>query len=388
MTLKEAQALTNPFVRCRDGRIGQIVRMRAGYAPDDPAQDAVGVQVRGERELLVRNEYLVTENRILRNQITGRVRLSDGERKALAKIGQKLGKQALKDVATIVKPDTILAWHRKLIAQKFDGAPQRQSPGRPKIDSDLEALIIRMAQENRSWVYDRIVGALANLGYTVSDQTVGNVLKRPGLPPAPERKTTTTWTEFIRTHLDVLGATDSFTAEVWTLGGLVTYYVLFFIHLGSRRIHVAGITPHPNAAWMVQVARNVTMEAWGLLAPGQYLIHDRDTKFCAAFQQIIDDTGVERVVLPPRSPNLNAYAERWIRSVKDEALSRLILFGERSLRHVLQEYMEHYYHERKHQGKDNVLLLPCSGQGHKGEVLVQCRERLGGLLKYYDCDVA
>jgi transposase InsO family protein len=341
-----------------------------------------------DQELLVRNEYLVTGNRILRNQITGRVRLSDGERKALAKIGQKLGKQALKDVATIVKPDTILAWHRKLIAQKFDSSPQRQSPGRPKIDSDLEALIIRMAQENRSWSYDRIVGAMENLGYTVSDQTVGNVLKRHGLPPAPERKTTTTWTEFIRTHLDVLVATDFFTAEVWTLGGLVTYYVLFFIHLGSRRIHVAGITPHPNAAWMVQVARNVTMEAWGLLSPGQYLIHDRDTKFCAAFRHIIDDAGVERVVLPPRSPNLNAYAERWIRSVKDEALSRLILFGERSLRHALQEYMEHYHHECNHQGKDNVLLFPCSGQGHKGEGLVQCRERLGGLLKYYDRDAA
>ena len=134
--------------------------------------------------------------------------------------------------------------------------------------------------------------------------------------------------------------------------------------------------------------RNVTMEEWGFLSPGQYLIHDRDTKFCAAFQQIIDDAGVERVVLPPRSPNLNAYAERWIRSVKDEALSRLILFGERSLRHVLHEYVEHYHHERNHQGKGNVLLFPSSGQGHKGEGLVQCRERLGGLLKYYDRDAA
>ncbi len=110
---------------------------------------------------------------------------------------------------------------------------------------------MRMAQENRSWGYDRIVGALANLGYTISDQTVGNILKRHGLPPAPERKTTTTWTEGIRTHMDVLVATDFFTAEVWTLGGLVTYYVLFFIHLGSRQVHIAGITPHPNEAWMV-----------------------------------------------------------------------------------------------------------------------------------------
>ena len=153
-----------------------------------------------DQELLLRNEYLVTENRILRNQIKGRVRLSDGERKTLAEIGQKLGKQALKEVATIVKPDTILGWHRKLVAQKFDGSQQRKAPGRPTIDQELEALIVRMAQENRSWGYDRIVGALANLGYTVSDQTVGNILKRHGIPPAPERKTTTTWKEFIRTH--------------------------------------------------------------------------------------------------------------------------------------------------------------------------------------------
>jgi putative transposase len=169
----------------------------------------------------------------------------------------------------------------------------------------------------------------------VSDQTVGNILKRHGLPPAPEHKTTTTWTEFIRTHLDVLVATDFFTAEVWTLGGLVTYDVLFFIHLGSRKIHVAGITPHPNEAWMVQVARNVTMETWGFLSAGQYLIHDRNGKYCPAFQQIIDTAGIKRVPLPPRSPNLNAYAERWVRSVKEECLSRLILFGEASLRHAL-----------------------------------------------------
>ena len=341
-----------------------------------------------DQELLLRNEYLVTENRILRNQITGRVRLSDGERKALAEIGQQLGKKALEEVANIVKPETILGWHRKLVAQKFDGSTQRQSPGRPKIAPDLEALIVRIAQDNRSWGYDRIVGALANLGYTVSDQTVGNILKRHGLPPALERKMTTTWKEFIRTHLDVLVATDFFTAEVWTLGGLVTYYVLFFIHLGSRQVHVAGVTPHPNEAWMVQVARNVTMEEWGFLSPGQYLIHDRDTKFCAAFQHIIDDAGVEHVVLPPRSPNLNAYAERWIRSVKEECLARLILFGEAALSRTLNEYVEHYHHERNHQGKGNILLFPTVSQDTEYKGPMQCRERLGGLLKYYTRDAA
>jgi putative transposase len=337
-----------------------------------------------DQELLLRNEYLVTENRILRQQIKGRVHLTDAERKNLAEIGKQLGKKALEEVAHIVKPDTILGWHRTLVAQKFDGSQPRKTLGRPRIDQELEALVVRMAQENRSWGYDRIVGALANLGYTLSDQTVGNILERHGLAPAPERKTTTTWKEFIRTHLDVLVATDFFTAEVWTLGGLVTYYVLFFLHLGSRKIQVAGVTPHPNEAWMVQVARNITLEEWGFLSPSQYLIHDRDTKFCPAFQQIIDDAGIKRVPLPPRSPNLNAYAERWVRSVKDEALSRMILFGEASLRHVLNEYVDHYHQERNHQGKGNVLLFPSSSPAGGDDGPMQCRERLGGLLKYYE----
>ena len=316
-----------------------------------------------DQELLVRNEYLVTENRILRNQIKGRVRLSDGERKALAEIGQKLGKKALAGSRhdRQARHDSRLAPQARG-RRSLTAPPQRKAPGRPMIDPELEALIVRMAQENRSWGYDRIVGALANLGLTVSDQTVGNVLKRHGIAPAPERKTTTTWKEFIRTHMDVLVATDFFTAEVWTLGGLVTYYVLFFIHLGSRKVHVAGVTPHPNEAWMVQVARNVTMEEWGFLSPGQYLIHDRDGKYCPAFQQIIDAAGVTRVPLPPRSPNLNAYAERWVRSVKEECLSRLILFGEASLRHALTQYVEHFHHERNHQGKGNVLLFPTVSQ--------------------------
>ena len=341
-----------------------------------------------DQELLLRNEYLVTENRMLRNQIKGRVRLTDGERKTLAEIGQKLGKQALEEVATIVKPDTILGWHRKLVAQKCDGSTKRKTPGRPMIVPELEALIVRMAQENRSWGYDRIVGALANLGLTVSAQTVGNVLKRHGIAPAPERKTTTTWKEFIRTHMDVLVATDFFTAEVWTLGGLVTYSILFFIHLGSRKVHIAGMTPHPNAAWMMQIARNITMEECGFLSPGQYLIHDRDGKYCPAFQQIIDTAGVTRVPLPPRSPNLNAYAERWVRSVKEECLSRLILFGEASLRYALAQYVTHFHHERNHQGKGNVLLFPTVHQDGEHAGLLQCRERLGGLLRYYTCEAA
>jgi putative transposase len=336
-----------------------------------------------EDELLLRNEYLVTENRILRNQIEGRVQLTDAKRQTLAEIGKKLGKQALEDVATIVKPDTILAWHRKLVAQKFDGSKQRRSPGRPRVDKELEDWVVKMAAENRSWGYDRIVGALAELGYTISDQTVGNILKRRGISTAPDRKKMTTWRDFIRTHLDVLWATDFFSTEVWTLGGLVTFYVLFFIKLDTREVHIAGITAHPNEAWMMQIARNLTMDEWGFLEPGQYLIHDRDSKFCVAFQRLLDDAGAKRVPLPPRSPWLNGYAERWVRSVKDEALSRVILFGEKSLRHVLSEYVEHYHRERCHQGLGNVIPFPSSRPANDCERPIACRERLGGLLKYY-----
>ena len=337
-----------------------------------------------DQELLLRNEYLVIENRLLRQQIPGRVRLSDGERKSLAELGKKLGKQALAELATIVTPDTILAWHRQLIAQKFDGSQQRKAPGRPPIDKTLEALVVRMAQENRSWGYDRIAGALTHLGYTLSDQTVGNILKRHGIPPAPDRKKTTTWKAFIRTHMEVLVATDFFTAEVWTTAGLVTYYILFFIHLASRKVHVAGITPHPDERWMIQIARNIPMEVWGFLSPGQYLIHDRDGKFCPAFQRLVDVAGVQCVSLPPRSPNLHAYAERWVRSIKEEALSRLILFGERSLRHVLTEYLAPYHAERPHQGKGNVVLMPLPDQHGKRVGPLRCQEKLGGLLKYYN----
>lgn len=284
-----------------------------------------------EEELLHRNEYLAAENRILRDQIKGRLQLSDTERRSLAEIGKKLSKQALEEVVSIVKPDTILAWHRKLVAQKYDGSKNRKSPGRPRVDPALEELVVRLARENRSWGYDRLQGVLKHLGYSISDQTVGNILKRHGLPPAPEREKTSTWKEFIRSHMDVLVATDFFTTEVWTWCGLVTHYILFFLHVGSRRIHIAGITPHPNESWMKQVARNETMEEWGFLKSGHYLIHDRDSYYYLAFQEIVNTAGVKRVKLPARSPNLNAFAERWVRSIKSEVFSKLILFGDCSM---------------------------------------------------------
>ena len=240
-----------------------------------------------DQELLARNEYLAAENRILKAQLKGRLKLSDPERATLGEIGHRLGRKTLAEVATVARPDTILAWYRKLVAHKFDGTKARRGPGRPRVTREIEQLIVRMAEENGSWGYDRIAGALANLGHKVCDQTVGNVLQRHGLPPAPERKRTTTWPAFIRTHLALLAGTDFFTAEVLTLRGLVTYYVLFFIHLESRRVAIAGITVHPDEPWMKQIARNVTVEGCGILRDCRYLLHDRDTKYTQSFRAII-----------------------------------------------------------------------------------------------------
>jgi putative transposase len=303
-----------------------------------------------DQELLARNEYLVAENRIMKAQFKGRLKLSDTEREGLGEIGHRLSRKGLADVATIAQPDTILGWYRKLIARKFDGSKARRGPGRPRIKREVEQLIIRMASENRNWGYDRIAGALANLGHEISDQTVGNVLRRHGLPPAPERKRTTSWAAFIRTHVALLAGTDFFTAEVLTLRGLVTYYALFFIHLESRRVDIAGITVHPDELWMKQIARNATMEDCGALRDRRYLLHDRDTKFT-------------------------------------QCLSKVILFGERSLRGALSEYVEHFHAERNHQGKGNILLFPRDTDRHR-EGPVRCRERLGGLLRYYHQEAA
>jgi hypothetical protein len=187
--------------------------------------------------LRLRNDYLMAENRILRNQIDGRVQLTDSERKELAEIGAKLGKQTLQEIATVAQPDTILAWHRKLVDKPVDTSDRPKSVGRPRVDPEIEKWVIRMARENRSWGDDRIHGALNHLGYTISDQTVGNLLKRHGIPPAPERKKTATWGEFVRSHWDMLLATDFFNSEVWSWFGLSILYLLSFIPFSRDRVH-------------------------------------------------------------------------------------------------------------------------------------------------------
>lgn len=331
-----------------------------------------------DSELLLRNEYLAAENEILRSRFPGRLLLTRAERVRLARLGKRLGRKALHEIGCIVQPDTVLRWYRDLIAKKFDGSKSRKSSGRPPVDQEVEKLVVRYAEENPDWGYDRIVGALANLGHILSDQAVGNILKRNGIPPAPKRGSS--WADFIEKHKHVISATDFFTVEVVEPEGLRTIYALFVIQIASRRVHLAGLTSHPNATWMRQVATDLTKPG-GFLEGQQFLIHDRDSKYCRTFRTIIESTGVKTVRLPPRSPDLNAHAERWIGSCRRECLSGFIVISETALKRIISEFLNHYHHERNHQGVGNQLLFPGDDLSDHGPIVT--RERLGGKLKYY-----
>ncbi len=277
--------------------------------------------------------------------------------------------------------------YRRLVANKYDSSDVLRKPGRPEIAPHVSKLILRIARENRSWGYDRIAGALTTLGHDVCAQSVANVLKRHGLEPTPERDSQGTWKEFIQRHLAVMWATDFFTVEVLTFKGLVRYSVLFFIHLQTRRVVLGGITTKPETQWMQQVARNVTGFD-GELADAEYLIHDGDPNF-KPFDRVLPES-LEVVKLPPHSPDLNAYAERFVLSIKSECLDRFIPLGEKFLRHTIKEYLEHYHHERPHQGDDigNRLLFPDNRASPERTGKVVRSSRLGGLLSFYHRDAA
>ena len=326
-------------------------------------------------------DYLIEENRVLKEQLGGqRLRFTDEQRMRLAMKAKLLGRRGLDELETLVTPDTLLAWHRKLIAQKWTYA--RQGPGRPRVAQEITDLVLRMARENTSWGYDRIQGALANLGHVIAPNTVKNILKRHGIEPAPDRQKRTSWKTFLKAHWDVMAATDFFTVEVWTPRGLVTYYVLFIIHLSTRSVHIAGVTTAPNGAYMKQVARNLTDVSDGFLLNSRYLIMDRDTKYTEEFRDSLDREGVKPVRCPVRALNCNAFAERFVRSIREECLDRMILFGEASLRRALRAYVIHYHTERNHQGVGNRLLEPLATVSSINEP-IQCRERLGGMLNFY-----
>jgi transposase InsO family protein len=252
----------------------------------------------------------------------------------------------------------------------------------------VEQLVLRMAEENATWGYRRLQGALAHLGHSIDKITVRNILRRYHLEPAPQRrKAGMGWAQFLKLHWEVLAATDFFTVEVATWHGLVTYYVLVVIELATRRVQIAGITPHPAAAFMQQCARQLTDPFDGFLLGKRYLIHDRDTKYTQAFDALVKESGVKPVLLPPRSPNLNAHCERFVRSIKEEALAQMVMLGERSLSYAIQQYLAHYHHERNHQGLGNHLIAREGAVGCQTGPVAR-RKRFGGLLSYYHREAA
>ena len=328
-------------------------------------------------------EYLLTENRILREKLgRKRIMLNDDQRRRLAVKGKILGRKMLEQLTTLVTPDTILRWHRELVAAKWDYSRRRKKIGRPPASVEVVELVLRMARENPTWGYDRIQGALANLGHLVSNTGVGGILKAHGVDPAPDRKRQSTWKSLLQAHWGVLASVDFTTIEVWTRSGLVTVYLLLVMELATRRVHFAGSTGNPDEPWMLQVARNLSGAEDGFLHGKKYLLMDRDTKFSEAFRVTLEQGGMEAVRLPPRSPNLNSNIERFMLSVKNECLHRLLFFGETAVQTAVVAFLAHYHQERNHQGLDNRLIESGEKVGRtSGEVV--CRERLGGMLRYY-----
>ncbi|MHC4515543.1 MAG: integrase core domain-containing protein, partial [Planctomycetota bacterium] len=284
--------------------------------------------------------------------------------------------QVLDKVATIVTPDTIMRWYRRLIALKWTYEAKRI--GRPGLMKAIAKLIVRMAKGNAGWGYCRIQGELKDLGHRVCSSTIANVLKANGIKPAPERPTS--WRSFLNAHWGQIAGIDFFTTEVWTALGLKTYYILFLIDLKTRKVHLAGMTTNPDGAFMAQIARNLTDPIDGFIRAHRFLICDRDTKFTAQFKRILGDSGIEVVLTPRQAPNCNAHAERFVLSIKSECLDKMILFGEGSFRQAINEYLAHYHTERAHQGLGNKRI---DGNRRSPDGRVHLAERLGGLLKYY-----
>ena len=307
------------------------------------------------------------------------LRFRDDQRRRLAAKGHALGRRVLREFEPIVTPDTILRWQRELIARNYDGRTMRGS-GRPPVGTEIRALVVRMASENEGWGYTRIAGELSKLGHRVSRSTVRRILKERGIGPAPERLPHMPWSKFLKAHWEAIAAADFFTVEVWTSIGLVRYLVFFVIDLSTRRVEIAGIVPVPNGLWMRQVARNLIDDLSGFLRGKRFLIHDRDPLYTRGFHEVLGYAGVAPVRSPPRSPNLNAYAERFVLSIKSECLDRMVMLGERHLRRSIASYVEHYHVERCHQGIGNRLI---EGVPELASGPVARQERLGGILSHY-----
>ena len=328
-------------------------------------------------------DYLIEEIRVYQEFCKGhRLRFTDKQRRRLGVKAKALGRKTLEQFAGIVTPDTLLRWFRTLVARKYDGSAKR-GPGRPRKRDRIADLVVKIADENQSWGYTRIRDALRNLGITVDRNTVKRILDDHGIEPAPERKRTgTPWKTFLAAHCEVLAAIDFFNVEVLTFAGIIRYYVLFAIRLETREVQIVGITDQPCEIWMKQMARNLTDPFDGFLRETRYLIMDRDPLFTACFRQMLKDSGTKPIRLPARSPNLNAFAERFVLSIKSECLNKIISLGEKHLRLAIKEYMEHYHGERNHQGLGSRIIHGDESVG-KSDGVVKTRSRLGGFINYY-----
>jgi putative transposase len=306
-------------------------------------------------------DYLVEENRVLREQIGERkLRLTDDQRRHLAAKGIKLGRTILQQVASTVSPNTILHWHRRLIGSKW--TYPKNGIGRPGVMLEIRSLIVEMARENSTWGYCRIQGALKNFGHNVAASTVRNILKEHELQPSPKRPTS--WSVFLRAHWGQLVSTDFFTVEAWNKRGLRTNYILFFLDLRTRKVFFAGMTRHPNHRFMVHAVRSALA----------FFVGKR-------FLDALPD-GLQLSRTPFQAPNAIAHAERFIRSIKDECLNQMIWFGDGPFRKAIFEYFEQYHSERNHQGIGNELIEELTVDLKDGRVI--SRDRMGGMLRYYE----
>jgi len=324
-------------------------------------------------------EYLKAENAILKEKIgKKRIILSDEQRRRLAVLAKKIARKGLDEICGIFSPDTVLHWHRDLIARKYDGSKCRKY-GRPQISEEIRKLIIKMAKKNRGWGYPRIQGQLKYLKFEVSVRTIANILKKEGLEPQPDRQRKTTWAEFIKCHWKSLSAIDFFHCEIYTIKGLTRYMVFVAIDYSTRKVEIAGIIEQAHGDWLKQIAKNLTDPFAGFLKNKKYVVRDRDPLYTDAFIEILRAGGVKAIKSMPMAPNFSPFVERFIRSIKSECLDRMLIFGEAHLRHVIKNCIEHYHFERPHQSLDNKIIKPPP-QG-KGKIV--CHERLGGLLKFY-----
>ena len=343
---------------------------------------------RGDRDQALEIVLLRQQVRLLQRRRPRPLRLTRAEKLTLAVLTAALARLAdgprhqLDRCVLLFKPDTILAWHRALVRRKWTYRRTNRG-GRPRISPEVEALILRLARENPRWGHRRIQGELGKLGYAVSASAVRAALRRHRVPPAPQRRAASPWRDFIRAHKDQLLACDFFTVETLFLK---TLHILFFIELGTRRVHLAGCTAHPTAAWVTQQARQL---AWTLQDAGaspRFLIHDRDAKFPPTFDTVFAAEGVEVVRTPYRAPTANAYAERWVRSVREECLDHLLVVNEAHLRHILAAYVTHHNRARPHQGLEQQTPVPSIPRACAGQV--RRRDVLGGLIHEYDREAA